>query len=253
MIGIDEAGYGPNLGQLVVAASGWWVEEETAEGGGGKAEKSDSSVAVLAAAGRQRSTTTCLYRRLAKIVSRTASDRKLAIADSKQLYKPGHGLRQLERGVLVAFGACSALHGSGTLPAKWKTLLARHAPPLACYADYDCDLPIDATSFEIESLSNQFDAACALAGVQLADLRVRLVYPQEFNELTTRYGNKASALSHVSIGLLREVVAVLSRRAPSVSDGSAKTMITCDRHGGQNRYDENLQQAFPEEAIRTLV
>ena len=46
-----------------------------------------------------------LYRSLRGVVSRTPTDRKIAIADSKQLYKPGLGLRQLERGlhaVLVA-------------------------------------------------------------------------------------------------------------------------------------------------------
>ena len=89
--------------------------------------------------------------------------------------------------------------------------------------------------------------------MKLVDLRVRLVYPQEFNELTDHYGTKGAALSHVSVGLLREVMDSLSRRAPSVSDGSATTFITCDKHGGRNRYVAILQHHFPEEWIDTLV
>jgi ribonuclease HII len=268
MIGIDEAGYGPNLGPLAVAASSWWVEEENAEVGRGKAEGSSSNVAVLAAAGRQRSSTICLYKRLSKIVSRTASERKLAVADSKQLYKPGLGLRQLERGVLVGQRACQSgePHKEQNQPlapgakteginpsARWKDLIHRHAPPLPFYADYDCDLPIDATRPEIEKLSQRFDAACGLAGVRLVDLRVRLVYPQEFNDLTNQFGNKAGALSHVSVGLLREVMDSLTARSPRIREGLAKTTVTCDKHGGRNRYVAILQHHFPEQWIDTLA
>ncbi|MDZ4659139.1 MAG: hypothetical protein SH868_16320, partial [Bythopirellula sp.] len=195
MIGIDEAGYGPNLGPLVVAASAWWVEKERLEARGKRLGKEESfGVSVLAAAGRRRSVEICLYRRLEAIVSRTACDNKLAIADSKQLYKPGHGLRQLERGVMVGLGACHASSGGINPPARWGDLIAQHAPALPCYSDYDCALPIDATTEEITDLSQRFQSACVFAGVKLTSLRARLVYPQEFNELTTHYGTKGAAL-----------------------------------------------------------
>lgn len=249
MIGIDEAGYGPNLGPLVVAASAWWVEEERLEVGGQRSgkEKADSSnVAVLAAAGRQRSTNTCLYRRLKKIISRSASERKLAIADSKELYKPGLGLRQLERGVHVALRSVRDTSGGTSPPARWKDLMQRHVAELACYSDYDCDVPIDSTHDEVAKLSSRFDAACGLAGVKLVDLRVRLVYPQEFNELTNHFGTKGAALSHVSVGLVRQVM-------DAIADRGARTTVVCDKHGGRNRYAALLQHHFPEEWIDTLL
>lgn len=250
MIGIDEAGYGPNLGPLAAAASAWWVEEEGKAEGGGRRE--EGNTAVLAAVGR-RSSTTCLYKRLSKIVCRAASERKLAIADSKQLYKPGLGLRQLERGVLVALRALGEPSASapGGPPARWSHLISRHAHPLACYSDYDCDLPIDATHTEIERLHKRFETACDSAGVRLVGVRVRLVYPQEFNALCERFGNKASALSHVSIGLLREVIDSLLPVPRPLSPVSCR--ITCDKHGGRNRYAAILQHHFPEEWIDTLA
>jgi hypothetical protein len=262
MIGIDEAGYGPNLGPLAVAASAWWVEDEErsevggqgsgieakAEGGRRKADSNSSNVAVLAAVGRQRSTENCLYRRLKKIVSRTASDRKLAIADSKQLYKPGSGLRQLERGVLV--GLRSVANGSGTLTANWRSLIHHHAPELACYCDYDCDVPIDSTHDEVEKLGTRFQTTCEDSGVKLVDLRVRLVYPQEFNDLTNHFGTKGAALSHVSVGLVRQVMDDIANNSPHLRGGLS---VVCDKHGGRNRYAALLQHHFPEEWIETQL
>lgn len=269
MIGIDEAGYGPNLGPLAVAASAWWVEEE---GSGDRDQGSEKTATALLNC--KRPSTICLYKRLAKIVCRAASDSKLAIADSKQLYKPGGGLAQLERGVLVALRAIGKSSASGEPPtsvrgvtklteetspparfARWQELFKDHVPPLACFNEYDCELPIDATSDEIEKLAVRFDTACTNSGVQLVDVRVRLVYPQEFNKLCETYGNKAGALSNVSIGLLRDVVDSLAEDSSSLRERLVREglAVTCDKHGGRNRYAAILQHHFPEQWIDTLA
>src|SRR3990172_1034494 len=100
LIGMDEAGYGPNLGPLVVAATAWEAREEV---GGQRSEvrekKAEGGGVSLASAARPNLAEHDLYRTLRAIISRTASERRIAIADSKILYKPGLGLRQLERGV----------------------------------------------------------------------------------------------------------------------------------------------------------
>ena len=286
MIGIDEAGYGPNLGPLAVAASAWWVEEEgKTEGGRRRGEGHSSNTAVLAAVGKPRSAT-CLYRRLKKIVSRSACEKKLAIADSKQLYKPGLGLRQLERGVLVGLRAVGepsadkrrpllrngarsvpapgekseAKTGGINPPARWGAIISRHAPTLPCYADFDCELPIDATADEVDVLASRFDVGCQSAGVKLVDLRVRLVYPREFNELTNHFGTKGAALSHISIGLLRATMDGIAEHSPDLRPGLAcgsglacGVQVVCDKHGGRNRYAALLQHHFPEQWIDTLA
>ncbi len=254
LIGIDEAGYGPNLGPLVVAASVWWVEEELQGASGewretGSVKEKNSSNSLLAFAGRRGFAPPIdLYSRLAKIVSPTHSTTHLAIADSKRLYKPGAGLRQLERGVLV--GLSESSNGRGTPATNWGALVGCHTPALPWYADYDCALPIDAHSDEISDLSPRFTTACVLAGVQLRSLHVRMVFPREFNELTAHFGTKGAALSHVSIGLVRDTIELLSSRQ---SPDPSPLFVTCDKHGGRNRYFALLQHYFPDEWIDTLA
>src|SRR5689334_23242601 len=79
VIGVDEAGYGPNLGPLVVAATVWEV-----------ADGIDGSM---------------FYKLLRKLVADSvekANNRRVVWADSKAVYKNGNGFDHLERGVLAA-------------------------------------------------------------------------------------------------------------------------------------------------------
>ncbi|HYO25922.1 MAG TPA: hypothetical protein VEQ85_13350, partial [Lacipirellulaceae bacterium] len=139
LIGVDEAGYGPNYGPLCVAASAWSVDPQAARGRQHDEVEAQASPAVVrqragsspspaaragssllagsaARAGSpllakrraaERDGTPDLYKLLKKCVARAPdkAGRKLAIADSKALYSPQTGVRQLERGVLAALVA----------------------------------------------------------------------------------------------------------------------------------------------------
>src|SRR3954449_12319593 len=85
VIGMDEAGYGPNLGPLVLTATVWEVP------------------------GRPQ--TTDFWTAFAKIAERELADDddRLHIADSKEVYSPARGLGPLERGVLAACGIKSRM------------------------------------------------------------------------------------------------------------------------------------------------
>ncbi len=217
LIGIDEAGYGPNYGPLCIGATAWEIKDE---GGRRKAEGVD------------------LYERLADIVCSAPDKNRIAIADSKLLYKPKQGLRHLERGVLTALTAL------GRPASDWQALLA--TPELPWYAGFDCSLPIDAGGEEMAELAKRFSAVCETASVRLVDMRARLVFPQEFNELTEHYGTKGAALSHVSIELVKSLHTCHS--PPT----TRHTQITCDKHGGRNRYAALLQHHFPDEQLEIL-
>jgi hypothetical protein len=161
LIGTDEAGYGPNLGPLVISASVWEVPE------GVGAED--------------------LYGLLGGVVRAEPpfdSNQCVPIADSKVLYRPGHGLRHLERGVAAALALL------GRQPATWRaafecldsaSALARRAMPW--YANFDCPLPLDSDPAETGALAVRLAAALAAAGVRLVDLRSRVVFEDQFNRL----------------------------------------------------------------------
>ena len=87
VVGTDEAGYGPNLGPLVVAATAWEV-----------AAAADDVDGVFTA---------------------VAADLAGLWGDSKQIFRGGAGLSALERGVLAAAGIAM-----GSLPATWRAFAA---------------------------------------------------------------------------------------------------------------------------------
>jgi hypothetical protein len=184
-----------------------------------------------------------LYRLLRNIVAKSPSDRRVPIADSKVLYSPAAGLRQLERGLHAV------LHAMEQQLNCWSSIVQYCGadPDLhhrrACWPDeFDCTLPIDAESNELARLGARFTRACHTAGVRPLLIRARLVFPEQFNNLIAHFGNKASALSHVTIGLLREVM-----DAVSLPQGPPPPPPpVCDKHGGRNFYTAFLQHHFSE-------
>jgi hypothetical protein len=125
-----------------------------------------------------------------------------------------------------------------------------HHHKRACWPDnFSCTLPVHATADELARLGVRFDRACQSAGVRPLFIRARLVFPQQFNELVTHFGNKASALSHVTIGLLREVIDNLP---PSPFPLPPSIHAVCDKHGGRNFYTAILQHHFSEHWIAPI-
>lgn len=257
LIGVDEAGYGPNYGPLAIAATAWHVEQSPRAAGFIPPVVSPPPVPDL-------------YKLLKKSVVRSPQEcsKRLAIADSKQLYKPGLGLRQLERGVLAALVATSPEHANCVAHVK-ALLAATLADPhgrryeLDCHAGDELPLPLDALAEEICELAALLRKSCAASGVTLLAVRARLIYPVEFNELVDRHGTKGAALSHMTLALVRDVVDASMK--PRGTSTPARTLppdscpltpdsycITLDKHGGRNRYAAILQHHFPDSWIEVI-
>ncbi len=205
LIGTDEAGYGPNLGPLVVAATVWELRGREAEAGLFRAPPPGSAAE--------------------------------AIADSKTLYQPGKGLRLLERGVLAALGVL------GRWPASWcdvwEALDPRAGATLAadpCYAGYRARVPVEGDGEDVRALARSLHDDWTTDGVRLVEVRCRAVFPEEFNALCEEHGNKATALSHATLDLAAKMMQSLD---------AAPVAVLCDKHGGRNRYADLLAGHFP--------
>ena len=218
LIGTDEAGYGPNLGPLVVAATRWEVPDSLAD--------SD------------------LYSLLQPFVVAKSVPKQdagtLGIADSKQLYSPGAGLSQLERGVLASLLVTGQLT---SLPQDWRRVLSVLAPnceqdldEVPWYRSQEKQVPWDVEASLLPQLAERWSSTLADAGVRLCAMKAVVCLPKPFNEAVQREGTKGALLSNLTLQLAEELVRPI---------GTGSILINCDKHGGRNKYNHLLQDVFP--------
>jgi hypothetical protein len=207
-IGMDEAGYGPNLGPLVITASAWKMR--------GDPRRCD------------------LFELLADIVSRSAceSAKRLHVGDSKQVYSPAKGLASLERSVLTLLQVAGVRADS--FQSLWRGLaveLPGDGEQEPWFADGDVPLPVAVDQGEIDRLAARLEQCLETCGIGRPRLACEVVLTQRFNRLTCSNGNKAQLLSTLSLSLLRHCWD---------PDDAEPACVICDKHGGRNRYDQLL-------------
>ena len=221
-IGVDEAGYGPNLGPLVMSATACRVPSEHA----------DADLWTLLADGATR--------------VRKGKPAQLLVDDSKKVYRSGQGLAELERTVL----SIVAPDRPTTLGALVKRLGATMPPERWFHGD--TALPHSAPLDKIDEGADRFRRASEKAGIVWRPLRSRVVGIARFNEIVDRYDSKGAVLGLTLIELLREVV----EAEPTATD----IRVVVDKHGGRNFYGPLLQELSPdawvvprEEGMRSSV
>ena len=229
LIGTDEAGYGPNLGPLVVAASAWRLPD---------ADKAADRLACMAAE-----------------IGTAAGSRQPPWADSKQLYKPGSGLGAIERGVLAALAsiaqAATAQRLSQGIPSDGAALSERLGidnPVATAPAEWPrfmaMAIPVAASAASLKALADSVATILPSHGIQLVAVACRLLHPTAFNALLDSGLNKSDILSKTTLELAAELRA-LAPGEPAV--------VWCDRHGGRKSYAALVGRHFAAPLVRTLV
>ncbi len=256
LIGMDEAGLGPNLGPFVVAATVWEVPSQ--------ANNFDFWTAFESVLTR----------------SPSSCDLRLHVADSKQVFQPGRGIGALERGVRSALQLCEiearsfrelceTLSGPLAKPGRGDRALASRsarverslfdddelaatrtglsephhrdtvdAPPW--YRAESLALPVESSD---DGLVEPWRLACDGLGVRLVAIRADVVEPSRFNRLVRQYDNKAAATSRVAMNLLRGIWH---------PDDGIEALVVADKHGGRNRYEPLLSEAFDGASVITV-
>lgn len=210
-VGIDEAGYGPNLGPLVMTAV-------VAEGPG--AEPPD------------------LWGELASTVARAggAPDR-LWVDDSKTILKAGKGRERLEATCLATLGAAG-----GPIPGSLGSLLAAIGAgsfvdaELSPWLDDGVDPPWP--RLEARNLLARWADNPLQVGVpwRIVEVRTVVVGPARFNAGLEQTGSKAA----VHFAAFARLIRALWERA----DDGVETVVRSDKHGGRHYYLEPLQAIF---------
>ncbi len=220
--GIDEAGFGPMFGPLVVSCVAFELPEGQADD--------------------------CMWAMLSGAISRKASKRRggLVVADSKKIFnrKSKHPLQHLERGVL---GILSAFKSA---PATLTELAESIAPAAAAqlenypwYHQQDMPLPHSISATDLSLASNSLSVALSQAGATIAGIRAEPIFTDEYNRRVQATNNKSTLLLSITTGLIARLWSAFPNR---------QLKIFVDRQGGRMRYRDCLQRIFEGCSLKIL-
>jgi ribonuclease HII len=219
LVGIDEAGYGPLLGPLIISSSSFSMPNEL------------------------------LNADLWQILNRSVSiGRKhlcgrLLIVDSKKAYTKSIGIEHLQRTVLTTL-KCLGKEPE-TLAALLDTLAPDRVESLDDYPWYK-----DAGGVTLTGDSADRSVASAMLTNDLADKGIKLLDIQSccldvayYNKMVKAVKNKASVLFTSTAQLIKKAYETTTDEV---------VQIVIDRQGGRMHYRPGLQLMFPEMELRIL-
>ncbi len=225
LVGIDEAGYGPLLGPLVVSSAAFSMPEELL--------RADHWKVLSRAVGREKKS-------LAG---------RILITDSKKAYNRSAGLDNLRRTVLasvLAMDRCGGLaRTAGELMGDLRCGCGEGLGEYAWYGDFwGKELGGDRAGIEIAS--GVLAKCLSDKGMRIADMSCRVMEVGDFNRMVSAVRNKAGVLFTMVAGLISEAF------YGSYDWGDGGLQVVVDRQGGRIDYVSVLRKMFGELDLRVI-
>lgn len=231
--GIDEAGFGPVLGPLVVSSVVFSVPDDVL--------KSDMWKILTRAVGRKKSR---LHGRV-------------LITDSKKAYNRSAGIGHLRRTVLTSVGALYGNDKKVVLPSTAGELFDVLCPPgwagrLLEYPWYESieNYPLGSENEDIQIAVSVLKKTLIANNVRLIGMSTQCLDVAHYNRMCSVVKNKSLVLFTAVSRLIKDVFdGAYDSDDPQ---GSADFQIIIDRQGGRTRYRNLLGRMFPELEMRIL-
>lgn len=210
-MGLDEAGYGPTLGPLVVAATAFRFENEPPED---------------------------LWRLLRRSVTRAPRrrDRRIPILDSKVLFTPRRGIAPLEEAVLSATRA-SRPGADEDVESDLGLRFTEADSIYPWYREHAIEIPLAADTLRTRARASRLAADLEDHGGAYLGARAIPLEARDFNSLVEEKGNKSIALFSIWSRLLRRWL------PPDIKE---PVRVVADRHGGRKSYLGLLDRYLPD-------